>query len=72
MARKAFTEHPKFMDAGSFANVAIRDAAAAMGLEDSDLFGLEDHANRVADDLTRLLLRAYDAKAKRTHTRKAA
>lgn len=62
MARKAFTEHPKFMDAGSFANVALMDAAEAMGLEASDLNGFEEHANRVVDDLTRLLLRAYDAK----------
>lgn len=65
MARKAFTEHPKFMDASSFANVALYDAAKAMGLEDRDLFGFGDHANRVVDDLTRLLLRAYDAKAKK-------
>jgi hypothetical protein len=62
MARKAFTDHPKFMDAGSFANVALLEAAACMGLGSDDMFGFEEHANRVVDDLTRLLLRAYDAK----------
>lgn len=62
MTRKAFTEHPKFMDAGHAANAALHDAAGALGLPDSAFDGLDEHANRVVDDLTRLLLRAYDAK----------
>lgn len=62
MARKAFTEHPEFINASNFANVALLDAAASMGLEASDLHSLEAATNRLADDLTRLLLRAYDAK----------
>lgn len=65
MARKAFTEHPKFMDAGHIANGCLRMAATGLGLDEKDLFGFEDHANRVVDDLTKLLLRAYDAKAKK-------
>lgn len=62
MARKAFTEHPKFIHASSVANGAALDAAKAMGMDERDFFGFEEHANRVVDDLTRLLLRAYDKK----------
>ena len=60
----SFTEHPKFMDAGQAANHGLHQALLEMGLEDKDLFdaALEVTANRVVDDLTRLLLRAHDAK----------
>ena len=65
MARPAFTEHPKFMQAGRAANDALAVALVAMGLEDRDLYSIEPHAGRTVDDLTRLLLRAYDAKQSR-------
>jgi isopenicillin N synthase-like dioxygenase len=62
MARKDFTEHPKFMDASHVANGALRIAATGLGLEENAFDDFEASANRVVDDLTRLLLRAYDAK----------
>lgn len=64
MARKGFTEHPKFMQAGQAANGGLQQALTAIGLEDKDLFSadLENTASRVVDDLTRLLLRALDRK----------
>lgn len=54
--------HPKFMDAAHVANAALHDAAGAMDLPDAAFDGLNEHADRVVDDLTKLLLRAYDAK----------
>jgi hypothetical protein len=62
MAKAAFTEHPEFMNAGRAANDGLAQALHRMGLEDKDLFAFDVTANRLADDLTRLLLRAYDAK----------
>lgn len=60
MARKAFTEHPEFIKASAAANLGLGEALEFLSLTEADL--QEDHANRVVDDLTRLLLRAYDAK----------
>lgn len=64
MARKAFTEHPKFMTASKAANDAFGIALADLGITDVDRFdsAIDATADRVMDDLTRLLLRAYDAK----------
>lgn len=64
MSRKPFTEHPKFMKASKVANGALRLSLVGMGLDEKALFraDLEDTANRVVDDLTRLLLRANDYK----------
>lgn len=62
MARKTFTEHPEFMKAGTAANLGLQEALEFMGLVDRDLFQFDVSSNRVVDDLTRLLLRAYDAK----------
>ena len=62
MARKSFTEHPEFMNAGRMANAALETAAARMGCLPGDLNSFDLHANRVVDDMTRLLLRAYDAR----------
>lgn len=60
MARKAFTEHPEFIKASAAANLGLREAAEFLSLTEADL--PEEHANRIVDDLTKLLLRAYDAK----------
>lgn len=65
MARKAFTEHPEFMKAGQAANDALAGALAAMGLELRDINSFDTHANRVVDDLTRLLLRAHEVSLNR-------
>lgn len=65
MARKAFTDHPEFTRASAAANAAIAGALADMGCELCDLNAIDPHVNRVADDFTRLLLRAFDAKQKR-------
>lgn len=62
---KPFTEHPQFMNAGAAANNALAGALRDMGCEEHHLFNLEDRSNRVVDDLTRLLLAAFDAKTKR-------
>lgn len=62
MTRKAFTEHPEFIKASAAANLGLGEALSFLSLSEADLS--ETHANRVVDDLTRLLLRAYDAKQK--------
>ena len=64
MAKTAFTEHPQFMNAGQAANSGLHQTLLEMGLEDKDLFDAarEITASRIVDDLTRLLLRAFDAK----------
>jgi hypothetical protein len=63
MPRKAFTEHPMFLIASGVANRALSDAASAMGGPDCKtvLSLFESDANRAADALTRLLLKAHDA-----------
>jgi hypothetical protein len=66
MARKSFTEHPQFNRAGFVANEVLQVALEDMGLEQRDLNALDNRANRIVDDLTRLLLSAYDAKQCRT------
>jgi hypothetical protein len=62
MTKPAFTEHPKFMKAGQAANDGLTAALHDLGLDDADLFAFEVTANRLVDDMTKLLLRAYDAK----------
>ena len=64
MSKQAFTEHPEFMKAGQAANQGIHQAIISMGLDERDLFPFDVTANRLADDLTKLLLRAQDAKQK--------
>lgn len=61
MARKPFTEHPMFMTAGRIANAALLRAVEDMRCTDRDLNGFDEHANRVVDELTKLLLKAFDA-----------
>jgi len=62
MARKAFTDHRDFMSASAAANAALSGAASALGVEAI----LQRHgefdarANRLVDDLTRLLLSCMD------------
>lgn len=63
---KPFTEHPKFIEASAAANLGLGEALSFLSLSEGDL--PEDHANRVVDDLTRLLLRAYDAKQAKAAT----
>lgn len=48
MARKAFTEHPKFMDASRAANSALFGALDDLGVTAADFAGaaFDDHANR--------------------------
>jgi hypothetical protein len=62
---KTFTDHPQFMDASRAANESLRRAAIDLGLEPSVLDDFEPSCNRIVDDLTRLLLRAVDLKARR-------
>jgi hypothetical protein len=63
--KKPFTEHPQFHPAGLAANDGLTMMLHRLGLNDADLYDFDVTANRVVDDLTKLLLRAYDAKQKK-------
>lgn len=60
MAKPAFTEHPMFMLASRFANEAFVGAVRDMDISDRDINDVQ--AGKLVDDMTRFLLRAYDAK----------
>lgn len=56
---RPFTEHPQFWRVSGMVNVALAEIAQALDCADA-LNAFETNANRVADDLTKLILRAYD------------
>lgn len=64
MSRRPFTEHYKFHTASRLASDALIDAADKLGLKierhDTSLDDFEVQAGRVVDDMTKLLLRAWD------------
>lgn len=67
MAKPPFTEHPEFMRVSRIVNEALENVAHRLDCIDA-LHHFRPHTDRVVDDLTKLLLRAYD----RDHVREAA
>lgn len=59
MAKTAFTEHPEFLRVSKLANEAMADAAHKLDCIDA-LHAYEPSTSRVVDDMTKLLLRAWD------------
>lgn len=59
MAKAAFTEHPEFMRVSKMVNEALAETAHKLDCIDA-LHAYEPTANRVVDDMTKLLLRAWD------------
>jgi hypothetical protein len=61
MAKPAFTQHPEFMRVAQIASDALKDAAASLDCESElQLAKFEASANRVVDDMTKLLIRAWE------------
>ncbi len=59
---KPFTQHPEFMAASHAAGRGFRQAVSDMGFDSRDLYRVELTADRIVDEITKLLLRIYDAK----------
>jgi len=59
MAKVAFTEHPEFMRVSRMVNEALADTASRLDCIDA-LHAYSPQTNRVVDDMTKLLLRAWD------------
>ena len=57
--KKPFTEHSEFSRVASMVNEALADMANRLDCIDA-LHAYDIHTNRVVDDMTKLLLRAYD------------
>lgn len=66
MAKAAFTEHPEFFRLSQAANDAVIAVAETHGcLSQLGSAELEPRTSRIVDDLTRLLIAAFDMNAKR-------
>lgn len=64
MAKPAFTEHPDFVTVSAKVNAALMNVATEMGCGEAlTSFALEANANRVADDMAKLILRAMNLSA---------
>lgn len=59
MAKKAFTDHPQFNRVSKLVNDALANVAHQLDCIDA-LHAYDTTTNRVVDDMTKLLLRAYD------------
>lgn len=70
MSKRPFTEHHKFHAASQLASDALINAARALGggieRHDTSLDDFEVQAGRVVDDMTKLLLRAFDRAASKS------
>ncbi len=67
MAKQAFTDHPEFIRVSSMVNETLAEMAHKLDCIDA-LHAFRQHTDRVVDDMTKLLLRAYD----RDHSAEAA
>lgn len=59
MAKAAFTEHREFMRVSRMVNEALADIAQRLDCIDG-LHAFEPQTSRAVDDMTKVLLRAYD------------
>lgn len=67
MAKRTFTDHPEFARVSKMVNEALTDIANRLDCIDA-LHAYSVNTDRVVDDMTKLLLRAYD----RDHNSEAA
>jgi hypothetical protein len=59
MPKAHFTEHKEFRRVSALVNEALADVASKLDCVD-ELHQIDSQTNRVADDMTKLLLRAWD------------
>ena len=61
MARPSFTDHPEFLHISALVNNALEDLANSVGSAGMlHSAALESRVNRIADDLTRIMLVVHD------------
>ena len=53
-------KHPRFHDIAAAINAAIADVASQFDISDSDLEGQRPLLDRVADDMARAMMKAWD------------